>query len=92
VYWLLSISVPKKSIHVGYNSAFSLQSTNQISGFKISCMPAYFLILERIYEVASTGLSFKDGDQVEVDHLIPVSLGGTDLYVNLQLLHRHCHD
>jgi RNA-directed DNA polymerase len=37
-------------------------------------------------------LSFKDGDQVEVDHRIPVSLGGTDLYVNLQLLHRHCHD
>ena len=38
------------------------------------------------------GLSFKDGDQVEVDHLIPVSFGGTDLYGNLQLLHRHCHD
>lgn len=38
------------------------------------------------------GLYFKDGDQLEVDHRIPVSLGGTDLYVNLQLLHRHCHD
>lgn len=38
------------------------------------------------------GLYFKDGDQIEVDHLLPVSLGGTDRYVNLQLLHRHCHD
>jgi hypothetical protein len=34
----------------------SLQSTNQIRGLKISCMPLCFLILERICEVASTGL------------------------------------
>jgi RNA-directed DNA polymerase len=37
-------------------------------------------------------LYLKDGDMLEVDHLIPKSLGGTDLSVNLQLLHRHCHD
>ena len=41
---------------------------------------------------AQCGLYFKDGDQLEIDHAIPVSLGGTELYVNLQLLHRHCHD
>ena len=49
LYWLLSISVPKKCIHAGSSSTFSLQSTNQISGVKISCMPLYFLIVERIY-------------------------------------------
>jgi RNA-directed DNA polymerase len=38
------------------------------------------------------GLFFKDGDRLEIDHRIPVALGGTDLYVNLQLLHCHCHD
>lgn len=38
------------------------------------------------------GLYFKDTDIVEVDHITPTSLGGKDIYNNLQLLHRHCHD
>jgi len=37
-------------------------------------------------------LYFKEGDIVEVDHIIPYSQGGKDERVNLQLLHRHCHD
>ena len=37
-------------------------------------------------------LYFKDTDIVEVDHIVPKSLGGKDTYNNLQLLHRHCHD
>jgi RNA-directed DNA polymerase len=35
---------------------------------------------------------FKDGDSIEVDHLIPKSKGGRESYDNWQLLHRHCHD
>ena len=35
---------------------------------------------------------FKDGDSLEVDHIVPKSKGGKDIYDNLQLLHRHCHD
>ncbi len=38
------------------------------------------------------GLTFKPGDIWEVDHIIPLSLGGKDEYKNLQLLHKHCHD
>ena len=34
---------------------------------------------------------FQMGDQMEVDHIIPVSKGGKDEYLNLQLLHRQCH-
>jgi RNA-directed DNA polymerase len=35
---------------------------------------------------------FKDGDSLEVDHVVPKSKGGKDKYDNWQLLHRHCHD
>ncbi|WP_367267916.1 HNH endonuclease [Okeania sp. SIO2C9] len=38
------------------------------------------------------GLNFQDGDIIELDHIIPKSLGGKDEYQNWQLLHRHCHD
>ena len=38
------------------------------------------------------GLYFTDTDIVEVDHIVPKSLGGKDTYNNLQLLHKHCHD
>ena len=35
---------------------------------------------------------FKEGDSIEVDHIIPKSKGGRESYDNWQLLHRHCHD
>ncbi|MDJ1183361.1 group II intron reverse transcriptase/maturase [Roseofilum casamattae] len=38
------------------------------------------------------GLTFKDGDVMEVDHIIPKSKGGKNEYKNYQLLHGHCHD
>ncbi len=40
----------------------------------------------------SCGLTFRQDDVLEVDHIIPKSKGGTDYYKNLQILHRHCHD
>ncbi len=51
-----------------------------------------YLLKKQKGQCARCGLSFKDGDRIEIDHRIPVAIGGTDLYVNLQLLHRHCHD
>lgn len=41
---------------------------------------------------AKCGLTFQDGDLMEIDHIIPKSLGGSDKSNNKQLLHRHCHD
>ncbi|MBO1349517.1 MAG: group II intron reverse transcriptase/maturase [Hormoscilla sp. GUM202] len=41
---------------------------------------------------ARCGLVFRSGDQWEVDHVLPKSLGGKDWYTNLQLLHDYCHD
>jgi RNA-directed DNA polymerase len=37
-------------------------------------------------------LHFREEDVLEVDHKIPKSQGGKDVYDNWQLLHRHCHD
>src|SRR6516162_9533363 len=41
---------------------------------------------------AYCGLYFKPGDLFEIDHVIPRRLGGDDRLMNLQVLHRHCHD
>ncbi|MBC6420646.1 MAG: group II intron reverse transcriptase/maturase [Hormoscilla sp. SP12CHS1] len=38
------------------------------------------------------GLTFKDGDKWEIDHIMPTIRGGKDWYSNLQLLHDYCHD
>lgn len=38
------------------------------------------------------GAHFTYDDVMEVDHVIPIAKGGKDIYPNLQLLHRHCHD
>lgn len=38
------------------------------------------------------GLYFRDGDLIEVDHIVPKEFGGIDAMHNLQALHRHCHD
>jgi RNA-directed DNA polymerase len=37
-------------------------------------------------------LYFWGNDVVEIDHIIPKSLGGGDEMSNLMALHRHCHD
>jgi len=38
------------------------------------------------------GQHFTSEDLVEIDPIQPKSRGGLDIYSNLQLLHRHCHD
>lgn len=38
------------------------------------------------------GLLFIESDLIEVDHIIPKEDGGTDIFGNLQPLHRHCHN
>jgi RNA-directed DNA polymerase len=38
------------------------------------------------------GLSFRDDECIEIDHILPQSLGGTDALTHLMALHRHCHD
>ncbi len=37
------------------------------------------------------GLYFREGDKLELDHILPKSNGGTNRRDNLQLLHKHCH-
>ena len=37
-------------------------------------------------------LTFKPGDKIERDHIVPRQAGGNKIKDNLQLLHKHCHD
>lgn len=50
------------------------------------------LLKQQKGKCAHCGLTFRENDEMEVDHIIPKSQGGKDEYKNLQLLHRHCHD
>jgi len=38
------------------------------------------------------GLLFTDRNTIEVDHVLPRSLGGAHDLTNMQALHGHCHD
>ena len=51
-----------------------------------------FLLKKQKGKCNRCGLYFKDSDQLEQDHIIPLSKGGKDEVSNLQMLHRHCHD
>jgi RNA-directed DNA polymerase len=51
-----------------------------------------FLLKLQKGRCALCGLYFKEDDLLETDHIIPRHLGGDDRLMNLQLLHRHCHD
>lgn len=35
---------------------------------------------------------FKTDDAMDVDHVVPKRLGGKDVMINFQLLHRYCHN
>lgn len=37
-------------------------------------------------------LTFKPGDTIERDHIVPRQAGGNKLRDNIQVLHKHCHD
>jgi RNA-directed DNA polymerase len=37
-------------------------------------------------------LNFRVGDIMELDHIVPKTLGGKDIISNYQLIHGHCHD
>jgi RNA-directed DNA polymerase len=50
------------------------------------------LLKQQKGKCAWCGLTFKEGDILEEDHKLARALGGKDEYVNLQILHLHCHD
>jgi RNA-directed DNA polymerase len=50
------------------------------------------LLKAQQWQCTSCELSFQGDDLLEVDHVIPTVLGGTDDLTNKILYHRHCHD
>lgn len=65
----------------------------RLSNFQDGVIPNRVLKLLRIQKCKSPicHLNFLCNDNVHVDHIIPRSQGGSDVYQNLQLLHQHCH-
>jgi RNA-directed DNA polymerase len=51
-----------------------------------------FLLKRQAGKCRYCGLYFRDGDVIELDHIVPKSAGGKTSPRNLQLLHGHCHD
>jgi len=49
------------------------------------------LLIRQKGKCSSCNVPFRTGDTMEVDHIIPLSKAGKDMYRNLQLLHRQCH-
>lgn len=50
------------------------------------------LLISQVGRCKYCGLEFGTEDIMEIDHIVPVSKGGKDVFSNLQLLHGHCHD
>ena len=50
-----------------------------------------FLLRRQKGKSSLCGLYFREGDRLELDHILPKSNGGTNRRDNLQLLHKHCH-
>ena len=50
-----------------------------------------FLLRRQKGKCNRCGLYFREGDRLELDHILPKSNGGTNRRDNLQLLHKHCH-
>jgi RNA-directed DNA polymerase len=44
------------------------------------------------WRCAGCGLTCRDGDLIELDHIVPTTAGGTNDGLNHQAWHRHCHD
>jgi RNA-directed DNA polymerase len=50
------------------------------------------LLFRQQSRCGTCGRYFRDEDRLEIDHILPRQLGGTDELSNLWVLHRHCHD
>ncbi len=50
-----------------------------------------FLLRKQKGKCNKCGLYFREGDRLELDHILPKSNRGTNRRDNLQLLHKHCH-
>lgn len=64
---------------------------------RLSCHPLVGATLGRLLQrqqgtCTDCGLLFRESDLIDIDHIVPTRLGGSDALVNKQALHRHCHD
>ena len=91
----ISYSEPKITKVIGDSSPYD---GNAIYWTKRLSTSLYFNTRTKILLNSQKGIckwcnyGFREGDVLEIDHIIPRFHGGKDIYTNLQLLHRNCHD
>lgn len=64
---------------------------NRSAKFSFSSVRHHKLLKRQNNTCAICRRYFLPDDLVEVDHILPRSKGGKDVYENLQLLHKYCH-
>ena len=85
----------KKFVKVSENSSpFDgryIYWANRSAKYSFSSIRHHNLLKRQKNVCALCHKSFYPDDIVEVDHILPRSKGGKDVYENLQLLHKYCH-
>ena len=70
------------------NNPYWAKRTEKYSGYNHRISK---LIKRQYGRCAICGETFTPMDIIEADHIVPRSKGGSDKYINLQALHKHCH-
>jgi RNA-directed DNA polymerase len=65
---------------------------NRLQDHPLTRSKVAFLLRRQQGVCAYCGLLLTDRDNIEVDHIYPLILGGRNDSINMQALHRHCHD
>ena len=77
-----------QEVFIGDVSSWSVDS--RVSSAQMPRSKA-FLLHRQKGKCSLCGLYFREGDRLELDHILPKSNGGTNRRDNLQLLYKHCH-
>lgn len=77
--------------HIAYSPIETLRPPTPIRRYKIKASDRVKILTRDNYQCQMCGVSRTDGAVLEIDHIHPVSLGGSNNLDNLQVLCRECN-